>query len=157
MCNNEYTCITLNLLTTINENGTMLRRKETAYDCYGRNAYSQRNCTYPQVHAVLHQRTMQKWGVKSHQDWRTLEDQARRFESVCRQTPARTRPEINKATGWWQTTINKFTAVSLPLTEPEKLSRDKLRCTLPICSIALTFKGCQWLCVAGVRTRKVYP
>jgi hypothetical protein len=48
----------------------------------------------------------------------------------------------------------------LPLNEPEKLLRDNPWCTLPVFSIALTNKICQWLVndTAWVPDRKeVYP
>jgi hypothetical protein len=60
----------------------------------------------------------------------------------------------------WQMTIKKFTAVWLPLIQPGKLARDNPWSTLPVFSIALTNKICQWLVndTAWVPDRKeVYP
>lgn len=160
--NNEHTGITFKVLTTINKHGTMMWRREALHDNYGRDAHSQRRGTHSPVHAVLHQRTVQKRRAEGSQDRWPLEDQTRRPKSFCRQASTGTRQKIKPAS-CWQWTINKFRAVRLFLMDCDP-GRNSLWCTLPICSIATALKGCQeyamnihWLCRRWVRNRKVYP
>ena len=98
----EYTGITLKVLTTINQHGILWERKETVYDRYGRDAYGQRRCSYPQIHTLLYQGIVQKRRVKGCQDRWALEDQARGVTRLRRQTS--TRQNI-KATRRWQLKI----------------------------------------------------
>lgn len=106
--NNEYTCITLNVLTTINEYDILNKRKESDNDRDGRTAYNRRRSPHSQVHRVLHQSKMQKRRVESDEDRWTLEDQTRRSTRLHRQAVTNRRQKIKPAY-WLATTKNLAT------------------------------------------------
>ena len=146
MINNEingYTGIKFIVLTTMNKRGTIVLREESKYDSYGRNAHSQRGCTYPQVHTVLHQRPLQKRRAESRTDRWALEDQTRRFTKLCRKTS--TRPEINKASNGWQRTIKDLVAFRLSA-RLWKVQANNPTIKLPIFSIHISLKFFKILC-----------
>lgn len=156
-----------------------INRKRLQTDAtYGILASVSRNALDGKVHgddsnerAILHPRagsrratSINRYNYASHQSqedkgfpgWEPMEDWRDRSRAVSRRAKQYPRPEINKATAGWQMTINKFTAVRL-LVRFLRPTTSSPRCTLPICSIALTFKSCQWLHMARVCTRMVYP
>src|SRR5437868_13453074 len=112
---NEYTGLKSNtriVLFRYNQYGMILSdlEKEREHDHNGRIAYHRRCGPYPQNIRVHCQRDVQTRRNQIQEDWQELESEARGSARVHRQA-TRTRPEINKATDWWQMTINKFTAV----------------------------------------------
>jgi len=126
------------------------------HDRYGRGiAYTGRGRQYAQDQTAYSPEVHRQWDIGSRQGWRSLEGKTGGDRGLpCKEYQSKRRPEINKATPWWQTIENL--AVRLPL-EPGKLRRDNPGCTLHICSIASLTKKCQRLCKSRVHERMVYP
>lgn len=156
--NNEILGIygtTRNVLKSPLSRGIILsdQEKEMAHDSDGRNADNRRRSAHLADIGIHCQGTMQKRRAEVQKSWQKLPSQAGRFEKLHRQS-ARARRQKIKPVASWQRTIKQFTAVSLPLLQPEKLARDKPRTNLLTFSIADCARASQWLCKMWAHGRR---
>lgn len=113
------------------------------YARYRRILHTGRGGSYSPNHGRLCYQTLKAKEDPWIQSRGLLEDQQGRVSRSSSQDEEHSRrPAINKAGLHRQMTIEKFTAVWLPLKQPEKLARDNPWCALPTFSITKVANQC---------------
>lgn len=153
--------ITRKAIDTVRKYGMLsldTERRRKPHDCHGRNTtYTGRSRWHAQMYNSHGQALYPQWSAWSHQSRRSLSSKIRRSRQLHNQKRYKKRQQIEKATVWWQWTIENLVAIRSQLDAWKTESR-RPRDSLPIFSIADDAKQINGYTRMGMTERKrVYP